>query len=132
VKLLNIAKRKMFHHVSYLSNFLRKYFISTVNSIDPTPPTVTNCPEPFVVHLNPFEESRSIQWKEPSFESKQPIKQVFKSKVPGHSFGAGVHVITYLATTEEGLSAKCTFRITVKGMIVHTLLRLQYKLPSRA
>lgn len=47
--------------------------------------------------------------------SKQPIKQVFKSKVPGHSFGVGVHVITYLATTQEGESAKCTFRITVKG-----------------
>ncbi|XP_070502012.1 fibrillin-2-like [Chironomus tepperi] len=86
-----------------------------VNVIDPVPPTVTYCPEPFIVHLNPYETSRSIHWKEPSFESKHPFKHVFKSKVPGHTFGAGTHVITYIATAQEGLTAKCTFRITVKA-----------------
>lgn len=85
--------------------------------IEPTPPLVSQCPEPFIVQLNSHETARPIFWKEPSFESKQPIKQVFKSKVPGHSFGPGVHVITYIATSQEGLSAKCTFRITVKGMV---------------
>lgn len=68
------------------------------------------------MHLNANEASRSIHWKEPVFESKQPIKHIFKSKVPGHSFVAGTHVVTYLATTQEGLSAKCTFRIIVKGI----------------
>lgn len=76
---------------------------------------MSNCPEPFIVQLNPYETSRSIQWNEPTFESKQPIKQIFKSKVPGHTFGEGVHVITYVAKTQEGESAKCTFRITLKG-----------------
>jgi HYR domain len=83
---------------------------------DPKPPLVTYCPEPFAVQLNPFESERSVHWKEPTFESKQAIKQIYKSKVSGHSFEPGVHVITYLATTQEGLSAKCTFRITVQGM----------------
>lgn len=86
-----------------------------INVIDPTPPTVTFCPEPFIVDLLPHEESRPIFWEEPTFESKQTIKQIFKSKVPGHRFHAGVHPITYVASTQEGLSAKCSFRVTVKG-----------------
>lgn len=86
-----------------------------INVVDPSPPTVTFCPEPFIVNLTPLEATRPIFWQEPKFESKQPIRQIFKSKVPGHRFGTGVHPITYVATTQEGLSAKCTFRITVKG-----------------
>ncbi|KAG5677774.1 hypothetical protein PVAND_007505 [Polypedilum vanderplanki] len=92
-----------------------------INVIDPIPPTITYCPEPFVVNLNAHETERSIHWKEPMFESKQPIKHIFKSKVPGHSFGVGNHVVTYLATTQEGLSAKCTFRISVKGHPAETV-----------
>lgn len=86
-----------------------------INVVDPTPPSVTFCPEPFIVNLLPHELSRPIFWEEATFESKHPIKQIFKSKVPGHRFGPGVHPITYVASTEEGLSAKCNFRITVKG-----------------
>lgn len=86
-----------------------------INVVDPSPPTVTFCPEPFIVDLLPHEESRPIFWEEPTFESKHTIKQIFKSKVPGHRFGIGVHPITYVASTQEGLSAKCSFRVTVKG-----------------
>lgn len=85
-----------------------------INVVDPTPPTVTFCPEPFIVNLLPHELSRPIFWEEATFESKYPIKQVFKSKVPGHRFGPGVHPITYVASTQD-MSAKCNFRITVKG-----------------
>lgn len=105
--------------------------IALYDFTDPIPPTVTYCPEPFNVHLNPFETARPIHWKEPTFESKQPLKHVFKSKVPGHTFGAGTHVITYLATTQEGLSAKCTFRIAVRGMsydIRHCGLHMNQKI----
>lgn len=86
-----------------------------INVVDPSPPTVTFCPEPFVVNLKAHETARPIYWQEATFECKQPIRQIFKSKVPGHRFGPGVHPITYVATTQEGLSAKCNFRITVKG-----------------
>lgn len=87
-----------------------------INVVEPEPPKVTFCPEPFVVKLQPHETSRSLTWQEPEFESKQPIKQVFKSKLPGHRFNVGVHTITYIASTDEGSSAQCTFRITVKGL----------------
>lgn len=83
-------------------------------NLEPTPPVVTHCPQPFVINLSPEETSRSIFWKEATFDSKQSIKQIYKSKVPGHTFGPGVHFITYVATTQEGLSAKCNFKITVK------------------
>lgn len=86
-----------------------------IDVVEPSPPTVTFCPEPFVVNLMPLELSRPIYWQEATFGSKHAIRQVFKSKVPGHRFGPGVHPITYMATTQEGLSAKCNFRITVKG-----------------
>lgn len=67
------------------------------------------------MQLSEDEIVKPIYWKEASFESVRPIKQVFKSKVPGHKFGAGVHFITYVATTEDGQTAKCNFRITVRG-----------------
>lgn len=86
-----------------------------INVVDPSPPVVTFCPDPFIVSLNQHETERAVWWKEATFESKQPIKHVFKSKVPGHRMEPGVHPITYVASTEEGLSAKCSFRITVKG-----------------
>ncbi|CRK94788.1 CLUMA_CG008282, isoform A [Clunio marinus] len=86
-----------------------------INVVDPSPPTVTFCPEPFIVQLNAHETARPVYWDEATFESKHPIQQIFKSKVPGHRFGPGVHPITYIATNKEGLSAKCTFRITVKA-----------------
>lgn len=86
-----------------------------INVVEPSPPTVTFCPEPFVVNLLMLELSRPIYWQEPTFSSKHVIRQVFKSKVPGHRFGPGVHPVSYVATTEEGLSAKCSFRITVRG-----------------
>lgn len=68
------------------------------------------------MNLEPHEMARVISWKEATFESEKedPIKQVYKSKVPGNKMGAGVHFISYVATTESGLSAKCNFRIIVK------------------
>lgn len=87
-----------------------------IDVVDPDPPTVKFCSEPFTVQLHSHETSRSITWQEPIFESKhQPIKQVFKSKLPGHKLTTGVYPITYIASTDNGVSAKCTFRITVKG-----------------
>lgn len=74
------------------------------------------CPEPFTVNLDPNEMARVISWKEATFDSERddPIKQVYKSKVPGTNLGAGVHFISYVATTESGQSAKCNFRVVVK------------------
>jgi HYR domain len=76
---------------------------------------VQHCPEGFDVKLDPNEEARMLYWKEPVFQSHNHLKQVYKSKVPGDTFSAGIHYITYMATDVDGLTAKCNFRITVKG-----------------
>ncbi|ETN59950.1 hypothetical protein AND_008443 [Anopheles darlingi] len=78
------------------------------------PPTVLQCPESFEVQLERGEQSRSIVWPEPKFESHIEIKQLYKSNTPGQPLPAGVHYINYIATDADGLSANCNFRIVVK------------------
>ncbi|XP_058835886.1 fibrillin-1-like isoform X2 [Topomyia yanbarensis] len=79
------------------------------------PPQVANCPESFNVQLERQETSRSVFWVEPHFETESEIKQVYKSHTPGHVLIAGVHYVNYVATDADGLSAKCSFGITVKA-----------------
>lgn len=98
-----------------------------INVVEPSPPVVTFCPDPFSVQLEKFETSRSLFWKEATFESKQPLKHVFKSHASGSSFGVGVHPIVYVATTFDGLSAKCSFKITVEGEIKNLLIKQNVK-----
>lgn len=88
-----------------------------INVIEPSPPVVTFCPESYVVELNQFETSRSLFWKDPTFESKHPLKHILKSQVSGSVFGPGIHPIVYVATDVDGLSAKCSFEITVQGLM---------------
>ncbi|XP_058456120.1 fibrillin-2-like [Malaya genurostris] len=79
------------------------------------PPQVTNCPESFSVQLERQETTRSVFWVEPHFESESEIKQIYKSHTPGLLLIAGVHYINYVATDADGLSAKCSFGITVRA-----------------
>ncbi|XP_055612398.1 fibrillin-1 [Uranotaenia lowii] len=80
------------------------------------PPQVLNCPDSFNVQLERQETSRSIFWTEPVFESESSeIKQLYKSHTPGQVLIAGVHYVNYVATDADGLSAKCSFGVTVKA-----------------
>ncbi|XP_055538598.1 fibrillin-1 isoform X2 [Wyeomyia smithii] len=79
------------------------------------PPQVVNCPESFNVQLEGPETSRSVFWVEPHFETDNEIKQLYKSHTPGQLLIAGVHYVNYVATDADGLSAKCSFGITVKA-----------------
>ncbi|XP_062710515.1 uncharacterized protein LOC109404745 isoform X2 [Aedes albopictus] len=80
-------------------------------------PQVVNCPESFNVQLDGHETSRSVYWVEPNFETDSEIKQLYKSHSPGQVLIAGVHYVNYVATDADGLSAKCSFGITVKAPI---------------
>ncbi|EAT42496.1 AAEL005982-PA [Aedes aegypti] len=81
------------------------------------PPQVVNCPESFNVQLENHETSRSVYWVEPNFETDSEIKQLYKSHTPGQVLIAGVHYVNYVATDSDGLSAKCSFGITVKASL---------------
>ncbi|XP_062552414.1 fibrillin-1-like isoform X2 [Armigeres subalbatus] len=78
-------------------------------------PNVVNCPDSFNVQLENYETSRSVYWVEPNFETESEIKQLYKSHTPGQVLIAGVHYVNYVATDADGLSAKCSFGITVKA-----------------
>ena len=93
--------------------------------LEPTPPRVTSCPDSFDVQLNADEITTPVTWKEATFLSVRPIKQVFKSRVPGYKFGVGTHFVSYIATTDDGQTAKCEFAITVKGIKIQTIKYFQ-------
>ncbi|XP_055629527.1 fibrillin-2-like isoform X2 [Toxorhynchites rutilus septentrionalis] len=86
------------------------------------PPQVVNCPESFNVRLEENEHSRSIYWAEPTFETEAELKQLYKSHSPGQVMIAGIHYVNYVATDADGLSAKCSFAITVEAVEVRRVV----------
>lgn len=78
-------------------------------------PEVAYCPPTVEIQLQPNELNRPIVWREPSFKSHRPLKQIFKSNAPGTQFGAGSHRVTYIATDTENQKAKCEFTITIRA-----------------
>lgn len=69
----------------------------------------------FEVQLETSEIARALYWKEPIFESQNHLREIYKSKIPGNKFTVGLHEIQYIATDMDGLNAKCSFNISVKG-----------------
>lgn len=69
--------------------------------------------------MEPHETSRAVQWKEPEFKPYSPLKHIFKTKVPGSQFTPGPHYIDYIATDIDEQTAKCSFTIDVKGIIIN-------------
>lgn len=65
--------------------------------------------------MDNHEIARALYWTEPTFKTDSHLKQVYKSRLPGQKFGAGVHQIVYIATDADGLSSKCNFKIIVRS-----------------
>ncbi|KAL7732539.1 hypothetical protein ACLKA6_019174 [Drosophila palustris] len=70
------------------------------------------CPPSFEVQLKEHQNLRSVLWEEPRFEGK--LLKIFKSHFPGALFGVGDHTVKYEATTTDGQTLRCSFRIHVK------------------
>lgn len=78
-------------------------------------PEIEFCTTSFEVTLAENQAYRSVVWEEPRFIGKMGgIKKIYKSRLPGELFGTGIHTVYYEATSEDGLTAKCEFKITVK------------------
>lgn len=100
--------------------------VKTANGVQtgftPLPsPQVHYCPKTVEVQLQPHEMQRSVFWREPQFQSTQPLKQFFKSHLPGTKFGVGQHRITYIATDVRNQNGTCQFTIVVRpaGSLQH-------------
>lgn len=91
-----------------------KTVITVKSSIVSVGPLVNFCPQAIEVQLQQHETQRSIFWREPVFNSKVQLKQIFKSNVPGTKFGVGRHRITYIATDINNQNGTCQFIITVR------------------
>lgn len=88
--------------------------ITVKSSIASVGPLVNFCPQAIEVQLQQNEHHRAIFWREPVFNSKVPLKQIFKSNVPGTKFGVGRHRITYIATNMHNQNGTCQFNILVR------------------
>ncbi|XP_011207387.2 fibrillin-1 isoform X3 [Bactrocera dorsalis] len=78
-------------------------------------PSVNFCTRSFEVSLSPNQLQRSVVWEEPRFESTLgPLKKLYKSRIPGELFKAGIHPVYYEATNKQGITARCEFQILVK------------------
>lgn len=77
-------------------------------------PQVLYCPPTINVQLQSNEVNREITWKEPQFRSNSPLKQIFKSNLPGTRFSVGQHKITYIATDIRNQNATCKFTLSVR------------------
>uniref|UniRef100_W8AS46 Fibrillin-2 n=1 Tax=Ceratitis capitata TaxID=7213 RepID=W8AS46_CERCA len=99
-------------------------------------PHVNFCTRSFEVSLSPNQLQRSVVWEEPRFESTLgPIKKLYKSRLPGELFNAGVHPVYYEATNKQGITARCEFQIIVKeagASSSKSLPRLDLALPTPA
>ncbi|XP_068142735.1 uncharacterized protein [Drosophila tropicalis] len=71
------------------------------------------CPPSIEVYLKENQNLRSVVWDEPRFEGK--LLKIFKSHFPGALFRLGEHTIKYEATTTDGLTLSCSFRIHIKA-----------------
>ncbi|XP_030385204.1 fibrillin-2 isoform X2 [Scaptodrosophila lebanonensis] len=71
------------------------------------------CTPSFEVSLKENQNLRSVLWEEPRFEGK--LLKIYKSHFPGALFAQGDHTIRYEATTTDGVTSRCTFKIHVKG-----------------
>ncbi|XP_028901941.2 fibrillin-1 [Zeugodacus cucurbitae] len=100
----------------------------------PVSPSVNFCTRSFEVSLSPNQLQRSIKWEEPRFESTLgPLKKLYKSRIPGELFKAGVHPVYYEATNEQGITARCEFQIIVKeanSASVNNLPTLEVSYPT--
>ncbi|XP_031619500.1 fibrillin-2 isoform X2 [Contarinia nasturtii] len=78
-------------------------------------PKVSFCPPTQDVQLQPHELKRPIYWREPAFQAGTVrLKQIFKSHLPGTTFGVGQHRITYIATDVQNQNGTCQFTIVVR------------------
>ncbi|KAJ8021267.1 Hyalin [Holothuria leucospilota] len=85
---------------------------------DSTPPTVENCPLDIVINLESGMTQGMAQWIAPTGtdDSGLPVTVERNGPPSGSQFPIGDSVITYTLTDSVGLTAVCTFTVTVRDV----------------
>ena len=93
---------------------------TTVTVRDVTPPVMTACP-PNITLSSRTSCSATATWTPPTATDNCGAPTVTGTHTPGHSFPAGVTIVTYTATDASGNSVNCSFTVTVLDTQVPTI-----------
>ena len=85
----------------------------TVTVIDSQAPTFTNCPVNVTVSNDPGVCGAAVTWTPPTATDNCGAVTVTSTHTPGFVFPIGTTTVTYTATDAGGLTATCSFNVTV-------------------
>ena len=92
-----------------------------VDTVDSTPPTISNCPQPATYSVPFGTPSSSATWAEPTATDDCPGVPVgVQSHSSGANFPVGVTQVTYIFTDAAGNDAFCQFTVTGKYKWCHS------------
>ncbi len=76
-------------------------------------PAITGCPANVMANTGPGVCSAVVAWAVPTAADNCGIATFTSTHLPGATFPLGVTAVTYTATDNAGLTATCTFNVTV-------------------
>jgi HYR domain len=87
----------------------------TVTVVDNTVPVITGCPANITVYTGAGNTmcSQTASWTAPSASDNCPGVSLTSNHNPGDTFPVGMTTVTYTATDGVGLTATCSFNVTV-------------------
>jgi len=85
----------------------------TVTVIDNEAPVISGCPADIAVYNDAGLCSAVVTWTAPTAADNCSVVSFVWSHAPGDTFAKGTTAVTYTATDSAGLTATCTFNVTV-------------------
>ena len=82
---------------------------------DVTPPTLTACPANIVQNLTGTATSIAVTWTAPTATDNCGTPSVISTFPSGATFSLGTTTVLYTATDPKGLTATCSFTVTVNN-----------------
>ncbi|XP_072046098.1 hyalin-like [Amphiura filiformis] len=89
-------------------------FTITVETVDTTPPTITNCPPEVETTTELGTNGTYVTWTEPSVTDLSGTPERHQTHYPATYFPLGVTLVTYLFVDRSNNTANCTFPIVVE------------------
>ncbi|XP_072046550.1 hyalin-like [Amphiura filiformis] len=89
-------------------------FSVTVETVDTTPPTVTDCPTQIETTTELGTNGTYVNWTEPSAMDLSGTPEIHQTHTPATLFLRGVTVVSYLFLDISNNTANCTFQIVVE------------------
>jgi gliding motility-associated-like protein len=89
----------------------------TVTVVDQTPPVLTGCPSNITISANASCQAVA-SWTPPTPSDNCEVQNLVATHAPGSTFNLGTTAVTYTVTDGAGLTATCSFNVTVVDQTV--------------